>query len=153
MSQPGFSKIEKRDRICKPNSVISGSCRTRQPLLWTTPYDVVLASYPQAHSTEAEIRRTTVMLAAWNCSGRGLPGCTVTGTPVVFYTAISPLSQRQAPGRYIFCCTFRRPDFSIETPSVRAGGTLSCGVRTFLPDLKIGAAAQFDPIFKELYSG
>jgi hypothetical protein len=42
-----------------------------------------------------------------------------------------PYSSANAPGRYVFCGTFRRLDLNPDSRTL--SGTLLCGVRTFLP--------------------
>ncbi len=61
---------------------------------------------------------------AWPCSRWGLPGRRITATPVVSYTAVSPLPPKEA---VCFCGPIRQ----VSPPRVLPG-ILLCGARTFL---------------------
>lgn len=124
--------------------------------------------FPFSHSIkklEWEVGRTALLTIigetefTWSCSEQGLSIRSITTWMVSSYlhlcgyqarevipknqgrhfTLIPPLARR-----YIFCDTFRYPGLSPGIPPL-SQGTLSCGVRTFLPvtfDERNGTIAQ-----------
>ena len=91
----------------------------RRPSLWAPHRCGARAAYPGVRTGRAPSSPIRP------CSGRGLHGCPVSGTPVRSYRTISPLPA--ALRAVCFCCTFRR-----LAPPRRYLAPVPGGVRTFL---------------------
>src|SRR5256714_5027873 len=75
----------------------------------------------------------SVIVPAWPCTGRGLPGRRVAAPPVRSYRTISPLPARGSAATPRLGGVFLW-HFPAGFPGSASPTTLPCGVRTFLED-------------------